>query len=296
VKGVLFIVGSSRSGSTLLERLLNELPSVVSVGELSRVWQRGFIENQFHDCPFWREVVQRAFADGEVDARANAALSRSVYRGGMRPESLPASKQQSFLALWGRQLSAIADTAGARWVVDSSKIPAYAAQLALLPGLDTRYLHLVRDARAVAHSKSRLRQRPQIYWRESYMSRRSAWASAGGWNDTQRLVEVARQITDRPWLRLRYEELAAEPRVAVGQVWDWLGLAASGGDADPLGFIGDGSARVGSGHSVSGNPMRFSSGDLRITPDIEWRQYMSQWNRAVVSVRSYLGLRRYGYL
>ena len=48
--GILFIVGSSRSGSTLLERLLNELPGVLSVGELKRMWRRGFVENRLCSC------------------------------------------------------------------------------------------------------------------------------------------------------------------------------------------------------------------------------------------------------
>ena len=38
---VLFIGGLGRSGSTLIEKLLNELPGMVAVGELVHLWERG---------------------------------------------------------------------------------------------------------------------------------------------------------------------------------------------------------------------------------------------------------------
>lgn len=298
MNGILFIVGASRSGSTLLERLLNELPGVMSVGELCRIWRRGFIENQlcscgqpFHDCPFWNEVVQRLDSGGTTtDAHAVDALGRGVYKAGVQA----APRREAFLAHWSRLFRAIADTSGARWLVDSSKDPVYAAQLAGLPGFETRYLHLVRDARAVAYSKMRRRLRPEIHWTEAYMARRSAWASAGSWNESQRLAETVRQAIDRPWQCLRYDDIAADPRGTLGPLATWLNLPVT--DTDPLAFLGHGVARVGVGHSVSGNPMRFDHGELRVVPDIQWRSAMPWVSRAQVSLRSYAGLRRYGYV
>ena len=60
--------------------------------------------------------------------------------------------------------------------------------------------------------------------------------------------------------------------------------------------LGQGVARVGVGHSVSGNPMRFGHGELRVVPDQEWRQALPWRSRFEVSLRSYAGLRRYGYI
>lgn len=295
--GILFIVGSSRSGSTLLERLLNELPGVVSVGELMRVWRRGFVENQlcscgqpFHDCAFWGDVRQRLDDGGHaLDAAAVEHLSRRVYMRG----SASADDRALFLEHWRRLFAAIADASGARWLVDSSKRPSYAAHLATVPGFDTRYLHLVRDPRAVAFSKMRRRVQPAIHWREAHMATRSAWGSAGSWNDTQRQAEAARANTGRPWLRLRYEDLAADPRHALASIATTLGLDAENGD--PLAFLYDGAARVRPGHSVSGNPMRFKHGDLRIATDDEWRRAMPARSRFEVELRCWRGLRRYGY-
>ena len=65
---VVYIGGYTRSGSTLLDRLLGATPGAVSVGELRHLWSMGFIEDRFcgcgepfSACPFWRRVVGDAF-------------------------------------------------------------------------------------------------------------------------------------------------------------------------------------------------------------------------------------------
>src|SRR6476469_754930 len=54
---VLFIAGWGRSGSTLLDRMLGQVPGVFSAGELRDIWDRGVREDRlcgcgqpFHEC------------------------------------------------------------------------------------------------------------------------------------------------------------------------------------------------------------------------------------------------------
>lgn len=65
---LLYLAGIGRSGSTLLERLLGEVPGVCSLGEVTHLWRRGVLRNErcgcgtpFLDCPFWRKVGESAF-------------------------------------------------------------------------------------------------------------------------------------------------------------------------------------------------------------------------------------------
>src|SRR5450755_566845 len=65
---VVYLGGLGRSGTTLLERLLGELPGVCSVGEVVHLWQRGIAEAErcgcgepLPGCPFWRKVGEIAF-------------------------------------------------------------------------------------------------------------------------------------------------------------------------------------------------------------------------------------------
>ena len=85
---VLYIAGAPRSGSTLTERLLGELPGWCAVGELVYVWERGMMRgNQcgcgqpFRECPFWNEVGSVAFGGWHnVDVARVAALRTAVDR------------------------------------------------------------------------------------------------------------------------------------------------------------------------------------------------------------------------
>src|SRR5215472_7373359 len=65
---VVYIAGSGRSGSTLLERTLGEIPGFVNVGELIDLFRREASRADrcgcglpFGDCPFWASVGERAF-------------------------------------------------------------------------------------------------------------------------------------------------------------------------------------------------------------------------------------------
>ena len=42
---VLFIAGTSRSGSTLLGQLLGQIDGFIHIGELRQLWKKGFGQN-----------------------------------------------------------------------------------------------------------------------------------------------------------------------------------------------------------------------------------------------------------
>ena len=60
---VLFLGGLGRSGTTLLERLLGQLPGVSPLGEVVHLWQRDLVDDErcgcgdrFSACGFWQKV------------------------------------------------------------------------------------------------------------------------------------------------------------------------------------------------------------------------------------------------
>jgi len=93
-----------------------------------------------------------------------------------------------------------------------------------------------------------------------------------------------------PYVRLRYEDLARDPRSALREV---LRLAGRGG-AD-LGFLGEGQAELAPAHTVHGNPMRMSTGRVAIGLDEAWRDGPDRWRRGLVTGLAWPTLRRYGY-
>jgi len=90
---VLIIVGSGRSGSTLIERALGEVPGVAPLGETVHMWERGVRDSElcgcgqpFGTCPFWQSVGQVAFGGWhQIDAQVAIDEVWSALR--FRPEA-----------------------------------------------------------------------------------------------------------------------------------------------------------------------------------------------------------------
>ena len=65
---VVYVGSWGRSGSTLLDLVLGQIPGFVSVGELRYLWERGLAERQLcgcgrpvTGCPFWGAVLEEVF-------------------------------------------------------------------------------------------------------------------------------------------------------------------------------------------------------------------------------------------
>jgi hypothetical protein len=307
---VVYLGGLGRSGSTLLERLLAELPGVSALGETVHMWQRGVVENErcgcgaeFGTCDFWSQVGKAAF-DGwdNVSVQRIAELRASTDRTRFIPRlaaaELPARMQGAlteYTDYYLRVYQAVADVAGSDTLIDSSKHASLAFCLARRPDVDLRVIHLVRDSRAVAYSWTTRVARPDAGG-ESYMTTYRPVRAAGHWNTENFALQLlARRGT--PVLRVRYEDLVRSPEQTVQLLADFAGLPA---DASTLGFIGtDGDSRTAmlhEAHTASGNPMRFSTGKVSIRGDERWREAMPGGHRRAVTAMTLPLLSHYGYL
>jgi SAM-dependent methyltransferase len=299
------VAGYARSGSTLLDRLLGQIEGFASFGELRHIWYRSFLENQlcgcgrpFHECPFWSEVVQRAFGgfdhvDAEEIGRNKARVDAPVNI----PRILTGGWTPSFrrrMANYARSLETlyrtIQEVSGARYVVDSTKDPQHMFILRTIAGFDVRVIHLVRDSRAVAYSWRRVRLRPEIHWEARAMPRYPVVRTALAWNANNSIVEMSRRL-GMPYARVRYEDLVLDPAGELDRVMTELDLPRAS-----LAFLEPGQARLSPTHSCSGNPMRFDVGPVAITPDSEWSTGMRAAERSLVTELTRPLLMRYGYL
>ena len=308
---VVFVGGLGRSGSTLLERLLGELPGVVAAGEVVHLWGRGVAGGElcgcgvpFGECVFWGEVGRAGFGGwGNVDAARVEALRAGVDRSRFIPllagGLLGAAARRGVAEYTGyflRLYSAVAAVSGRGVVVDSSKHASLAFCLRRRPELDLRVVHVVRDSRAVAFSWTRRVARPETAG--SYMARYSPAAAAGWWNTQNGALEVLARA-GVPVLRVRYEDLAADPAAVIARVAGFAGISGAAPGSDALGFLGGPAgarwARLGTAHTVSGNPMRFDTGTVPVTADERWRTLMPARQRAAVTALTLPLLARYGY-
>ena len=301
---VLYVGGTGRSGSTLLDRMLGEIPGFVSVGEVVHLWRRGLAGDQlcgcgerFRACPYWADVGEAAFGGWDRLQPAEVlGLQRSVDRNRFIPLMLAPrgryrDRLRRYAHLLGRLYGALASVAGARVVVDSSKHASTAFLLRRVPGVDLRVAHLVRDSRGVAFSWGRRVRRPEVVAGEAYMPTPGAARAGTDWVAYNGLFELLR-LTGVPMLLVRYESLVADPRRELERI---LHLTGEGLGDDALAFLRDGAAELGVGHTVSGNPMRFRTGPVELRPDEEWRHGMDPGRRRLVSAITMPLLYRYGY-
>jgi len=305
VARVLYLGGLGRSGTTLVERLLGELPGVVALGEVVHLWQRDLRDNErcgcgarFSACTFWRRVGERAFGGwGNVDVARIHALRDAVERTRHIPRlaaTLAAAGASAdvreYAGYYARVYAAAADVAGAEVVVDSSKHSALAHVLRFADDVDLRVVHVVRDPRGVAYSWTKTVARPETDGSED-MTRYSPARSALLWNAHNAAFGLLarRGVGVR---RIQYEEFLSDPRAALIRLADFAGLALT---ADDLAFLRPEYADLKVGHSAAGNPMRFTVGRLPLRRDDDWVRALPSGQRRLVGAVCAPMLRAYGY-
>jgi hypothetical protein len=301
---VLYIAGTGRSGSTLIARILGAVDGFAAVGEVRYLWERGIQQDRlcgcgaaFSECPLWVRVLARSL-DGEPSEEAAHSLARQqrVTRVRSLPKLL-AHRDRNRLVLdelgphadrLRRLYQAIALETSCRVVVDSSKLPLYGLLLEAIEGIELHVLHLLRDPRATAYSWSRpkhLPDRPGLSM-ETLTPTRSAtlWSV---WNSV--VAGWGARHPDR-YLRLRYEDVMAEPLASVEQV-----LAMVGERGLDLPFTTDGRVVLSPAHIVAGNPDRMHHGEIALRLDAEWASQMARRDRWTVNTLTAPWLHRYGY-
>jgi Sulfotransferase family len=300
---VLYVAGLGRSGSTILSNSLGQIGGYFSAGELNFIWRHNVIENRlcgcgrpFRECPVWTRVMDEAFGGMDV---VNPREMMRLQASGTRTRHIPLmlaprgervlkERLEKLLMNYRRLYEAIASVTGSSVVVDSSKEPAHGYAMSMVPGVDFRVVHLIRDPRAAAYSW--LKKKPQPDSEEiEHMVRFSPTKSSALWDSWNASAEALWRRTPEGYLRLRYEDFVAEPRKSLERILGLVGVTAE------LPLAGEHEVRLGVSHTVSGNPNRFETGPVELRPDREWISAMSPRDRALVTALTLPLLKHYGY-
>ena len=304
---VLYIAGSGRSGSTLLERILGQFPALVSIGELRHLWllkpDQGVLCGcgaAVKDCPFWRPVLAEASVE-LTDASFERIRQQRfrVDRIRFLPQILyPRLANQAFqadLAAYRRTLldiyRAIQSRTGCAYIIDSSKDISTLYLLHGMPEIDLAILHMVRDSRGVTYSWNKRRKlRPEYTQGEIYMKSRGYLEMAWDWFYRQLLIHALPRRR-HPYLRVRYEDFVQNPRRTFQELGELLKLPL-----DVSEILQDGAASLNQpNHTVSGNPIRFQNGLVKLILDDEWKNGMAFIDLIVVLAVTWPFLLKFGY-
>ncbi|HEU0286067.1 MAG TPA: sulfotransferase [Nocardioidaceae bacterium] len=297
---ILLVAGWGRCGSTLLAMMFGQVPGMFSAGEVREIWLRGCVENRpcgcghyFRDCPFWHAVGERAYGGWDrLDLKSVLDLRYSVDRPWGMPRVLARGMHgiEAYEHALAALYRAILDVSGCQVIVDSSKLPSHTLILARMPEVDLRMVHLVRDSRGVAYSTSKRVEKPTGLGPPTLLPRYGPVSSAARY-DFYNGVTSALRATGVPYLRLRYEDLIADPYHRLCEV-----LAHAGQSLEPeLPFLKGHQAELAENHLVDGNSVRFAHGPMQLRPDNEWRQVMPSLSRRTVTALTLPLLAAYGY-
>ena len=293
--GILYIAGYGRSGSTLLDSLLNDHPSIFGGGEMMWLFQQaaengncscGRLQN---DCGFWRDVLQRVACQvGHRDWAGAAQLTLKMER--LRTIS---PLDQGYIDLWAAAFDAVREVSGKPWIVDSSKntrldyyrLPLLARHM----GCQVKIIHLVRDPRAVMWSTARGSNRQLEKGSRSHGHSRRMMSGLMSWVFSNTAVEaLCRRHSEWPVLRVRYEDLVSSPGETLGRIGRFINL-----DMQEVVRRIHHRNSFSAGHGIAGNRMR-RSGEIILRLDREWESKLPHYAH-LSSLIAWPLLRRYQY-
>ena len=252
---IIYIAGTSHSGSTLLDLMLNAHSDIISGGELA------MLERQLQPRPLKRKFVPctcgaRSLLECEfwsaVSRHAEASIGKSIRQLDLKSPGDFAKHNQALY-------KAMADVSGSNFIVDSSKLPKRLSQLIKLD-LDIYLIHLIRDPKGQIHSVQR--------------------KHGGLMRHILRYQIVHEQIKRMrkavPDSVVHYEELVRNPERTLTKLMHHIGLPFEArqlqwSDAEK--------------HHAAGNHMRFkTSNELRL--DESWRRGLKPRHRIIVNMGS----------
>ncbi len=282
---VLCITGWCRSGSTIIGNILNEVDGWFHAGELHYLWKNAYGHGSntrcgcgldLARCAIWSRVLAAEAPGGQAsEAHAREVMRRQAAHVRTRHTwqvlTGTSAGLREHAATMARTYRAIAELTGSRVIVDSTKIPGEAALLPRVAGIRPRYLHLVRDPRAVAHS-----------WMtaKDYAPRMSAVRSTAYWMGFNLASHaIARRHRDDS-LFMHYEDFIAEPAGAIDSLLRFCGAGTGTGlGANP---VHGRTVELGPNHTVTGNPDRFRHGATEIREvDLAWKRELPVGSQAV---------------
>lgn len=311
---VIFIVGSGRSGSTLLGRVLGQLPGVAYVGETDLLWGT---ETDAREPPWGLPIGRRcgcglAIANCDLWSKALSLMAHqlgTVEEGELGPAILSLSRRVAFSKLgipaprrfgthtdevgYTQAMSilyrAIATAAGAEVIIDSSK-RRFVANLAVELGTRSpvSMVQIVRRPGATVHSWNAHRYFDAAG--VAQMAHLGVINASLRWNISNIRAElIARRLGPKRALHVRYEDLGDRPEYLYAAVAGRLGL--------PGAFIPirDSVASLEPCHTVGGHPTRFEAGDRSIEAHDEFRSELGRFREAISEAITFPVARRYGY-
>ena len=152
---IIYIMGTGRSGTTILEILLSANNDICSVGELTHIFRDGFGRKKscacgqpFNQCVFWSRVNKYLGLSQQMFLKCRYLFNRIDWHLGFLKQLFMAvsdKKTSVYNQINNALYKACADASGKPVIVDSSKYPSRALMLSKLYGGSAKIICLTRS-------------------------------------------------------------------------------------------------------------------------------------------------------
>lgn len=289
-KKVIYIMGHARSGSTILNIVLGNLPEVFAAGEVSNFTVSDMDTEEFCsckakvvDCDFWSEVRRSVLQEYKAESLDFKSLTRSVenWRNAV-PIGSTESKalaRQRYTALASRHYNAIFKRSQCEWLVDASKCPLRVHCLINADEFDFYVIHVVRDPRAVCHSLNKawkknaeagiqMDQKPASYLK----------AIKQLYLNLILVRRVKKLVSAERFLQVRNEDLVFRTQRTMDELQAFLGI-----DCGKLMSNMENNVPLEQEHNVAGNRLRMQQ-NIVLKYDSTWVKKVSKFHYWTASV------------
>jgi hypothetical protein len=271
---IVYITGSGRSGSTILDMMLGAHSRALSLGqvdELDRWDAEGYpctCRRSLAECPVWGPFLQDREPPASLNqpGRVRKVTATLQALGGNAAKTVGPDDLDGAWDLYDR----VAELQGADVLIDSTKSVLRFARLAAEPrGHDVRMIHLVRDPRGFVLSRMKSKPVPTT-WGEVGTTTSQSFASAiGDWGVVNALAALYEWRRRPNHVVVSYEELVSKPAATLERLSAFAGLEFEPDrQLPPL---------EGEFHLVGGNASRLQFRELRL--DEKWRTDLPHWQR-----------------
>ena len=270
---VVFLIGSGRSGSTLIDLIVNMNPNVFGVGEISN-WNRKVFDEYcacgeiVKTCPFWSKVILTlGWSKNDFATYKNYQYQFDAPKKGSVFDINDYAKSAGFddyISKSNKIFRAISDQNENRVLFDSSKSPQRAFNLSKSNLLDVKIIHLMRDPRGVVWSYKKSFVKDVKGGLQRDMKGTSLLKAVYSWMATNSRAFTTIKSTDVPALSVKYEKFCANPDHEINRI-----LAFVLGE-QPKSQIDLNESIKTKSHTVAGNRLRMKK-NIIIKPDFAWK-------------------------
>jgi hypothetical protein len=284
---VVFISGSGRSGTTIVDRILGTIPEAVTVSQLYHIIFDLYHEevicscgNQTGKCEFWTLVIKKLSLSKEnikKITRIHEEINHSRYFFNILFGTL-SNKKKVELKYYLKWLETLYDTifeiTKKNIIIDSSKVPSHILLLSKINKYNISDLHIIRHPSGVVKSWQKNKYDPS---KKKFMNTHSTHKILFNWIIRNSLSNILKYLM--PYKRYNYEKIIDNPDYIFNQVLKNFKIKTN------FTFnIKNKSILLESNHTLSGNPHRFHTGKINLIKDESWKKEISLFKRIYIFI------------